>query len=584
MKPEKLSFKRFYHNLDKILVLFFMVFMMMEYAWIPFNSYAAEYLLKQTGYLFLSYNNVWAVLSSNWLVGLGFLVLVVVNLFVAYFQSGMIFMGIRNLLDKENRPVFAFLGKTFRDSFAIVKKAGPGKMLFIVLYMGFLFPFLRQILKIYYLNKILVPDFIVTYLANNIVFAVFMGLLVVGMLLVAVRLMFALPQLFFEHATVPQAIRFSLAKTKNRLFFYTRHLFWIIIKSFLLYTFLSAPAILGQRYANTQPNEVVLFSGIVAFVLIKFAYYAMLSYFLLKFVSFLTDRTLNDYPTKRGLSLMRWFVLTIASLSFALEGYVYLNFPLENVPITISHRGVSRENGIQNTVEALEKTALLKPDLVEMDVQETKDGQFVMMHDANLKQLAGLDAQPQDLTLAELTSLEISENGYRAKISSFDDYFTRANQLGQRLLIEIKTSKKDSKDMMERFLSKYGAKIKVYQHQIQSLDYQVIDQVVKYDSSIPSFFILPYNTIFPRTKASGYTMEYSTLDENFVNKLWQSDKRLYDWTINDEDSIVKSFRLGVDGMITDDLELVQTSIKELKDDPDYTTLLLNKSIDLLSFS
>ena len=79
-------------------------------------------------------------------------------------------------------------------------------------------------------------------------------------------------------------------------------------------------------------------------------------------------------------------------------------------------------------------------------------------------------------------------------------------------------------------------------------------------------------------------MEYSTLDENFVNKLWQSDKRLYDWTINDEDSIVKSFRLGVDGMITDDLELVQTSIKELKDDPDYTTLLLNKSIDLLSFS
>lgn len=105
--------------------------------------------------------------------------------------------------------------------------------------------------------------------------------------------------------------------------------------------------------------------------------------------------------------------------------------------------------------------------------------------------MAGLDAQPQDLTLAELTSLEISENGYRAKISSFDDYFTRANQLGQRLLIEIKTSKKDSKDMMERFLSKYGAKIKVYQHQIQSLDYQVIDQVVNYDSSIPSFFILP---------------------------------------------------------------------------------------------
>ena len=53
-----------------------------------------------------------------------------------------------------------------------------------------------------------------------------------------------------------------------------------------------------------------------------------------------------------------------------------------------------------------------------MDVQETKDGQFVMMHDANLRQLAGINATPQELTLDELTSLDIFENGYSAKISS----------------------------------------------------------------------------------------------------------------------------------------------------------------------
>jgi len=86
-----------------------------------------------------------------------------------------------------------------------------------------------------------------------------------------------------------------------------------------------------------------------------------------------------------------------------------------------------------------------------MDVQETKDGQFVMMHDATLKDLAGVDKHPQELTLAELTALDISENGHRTKISSFDAYLKRANQLGQRLLIEIKTSKLDSSDMMERF-------------------------------------------------------------------------------------------------------------------------------------
>ncbi|WP_277730459.1 glycerophosphodiester phosphodiesterase family protein, partial [Streptococcus oralis] len=168
------------------------------------------------------------------------------------------------------------------------------------------------------------------------------------------------------------------------------------------------------------------------------------------------------------------------------------------------------KNGVQNTVESLEKTAQLKPDLIEMDVQETKDGQFVMMHDANLKNLAGINASPQDLTLEELIGLDISENGHQTKISGFEDYLNRANELHQRLLIEIKTSKKDSPQMMEHFLEKYGATIKQYGHQMQSLDYHVIDQVLKYDSSIPAYFILPYNSIFPRTEATGYTMEYST--------------------------------------------------------------------------
>ncbi len=42
-----------------------------------------------------------------------------------------------------------------------------------------------------------------------------------------------------------------------------------------------------------------------------------------------------------------------------------------------------------------------------------------MMHDANIKNLTGVNANPQDLTLEELTKLDISENGYHSKVSSF---------------------------------------------------------------------------------------------------------------------------------------------------------------------
>ena len=308
-----------------------------------------------------------------------------------------------------------------------------------------------------------------------------------------------------------------------------------------------------------------------------------LTYFLVKFTSFLTGEELDIIPRRKKDHLMRWGVMGCASVIFAIEGYVYLEAPVANPPRVISHRGVSNANGVQNTVESLEKTAQLKPDLVEMDVQETKDGQFVMMHDANLRSLAGLNVTPQDLTLEELKQIDIFENGYQTKISSFDDYLNRANQLNQKLLIEIKTSRKDSAQMMDHFLEKYGAKIKVYGHQMQSLDYHVIEKVTQYDKEIPVFFILPYNSVFPRTNASGYTMEYSTLDEYFVTKLWNTEQKLYVWTINGSESFNKSLHLGVDGMITDNLEMVQEELETAQEDPEYADLLLKKATEFFTF-
>ena len=195
----------------------------------------------------------------------------------------------------------------------------------------------------------------------------------------------------------------------------------------------------------------------------------------------------------------------------------------------------------------------------------------------------GVNASPQDLTLEELTKIEISENGFHSKISSFDDYLKRANELNQKLLIEIKTSKKDKPDMMKRFLEKYGETLKQNGHQIQSLNYQIIDQVRSFDSEIPAYFILPYNSIFPRTKATGYTMEYSTLDENFVNKLWNTDQKLYVWTINSSESFDKSIHLGADGMITDNIELVQELVTIAQEDPEYTDLLLKRALEFFNF-
>ena len=583
-KPKKLGFRKIYLNLDKVLFLFFLIFMMVEYLWLPLNSWLAGILLSQTGYLFISYNNIFAVITSSPLISLAFLVLIVINLLVAYFQICLLFIGARHLLYHEKRTLIEYSRKVFQQSFLFMKRLSFCKMAFVFFYVAMLFPFIRKILKIYYLNKIVIPDFIVTYLEDK---HWLVGLMIFAsawiLLYVSVRLMFALPKILFEKRTVREGVKYSLQKTKKQVLFYAWNLLLIIIKTYLFFFLLLTPLLIGQIVIDNLTQKESLILGVINFVLIKNIHYMALTYFLVKFVSFLTGEELEIMPRRKKDHLMRWGVMGCASIFFALEGYIYLEAPVTNTPLVISHRGVSNKNGVQNTVQSLEKTAQLKPDLIEMDVQETKDGQFVMMHDANLKNLAGINARPQDLTLEELTGLDISENGYRTKISSFDDYLNRANELHQRLLIEIKTSKKDSPQMMERFLEKYGPIIKQYGHQMQSLDYHVIDQVLKYDSTIPAYFILPYNSIFPKTKATGYTMEYSTLDEYFVTKLWYTEQKLYVWTVNGSEAFDKAVRLGADGMITDDLEMVQLLVTTAQDDPEYTELLLKKAMEFFDF-
>ena len=128
--------------------------------------------------------------------------------------------------------------------------------------------------------------------------------------------------------------------------------------------------------------------------------------------------------------------------------------------------------------------------------------------------------------------------------------------------------------MMENFLETYGQRLIAGGHQMQSLDYGVIQTVKSYDPKLLSAFILPFNSIYPTTVADGYTMEYTSLDQAFVLKSWLRQKFVYAWTPNDEDGMMQTLQLQVDGIITDNLELLQESMDNFTQHQSYADLLL----------
>lgn len=210
-----------------------------------------------------------------------------------------------------------------------------------------------------------------------------------------------------------------------------------------------------------------------------------------------------------------------------------------------------------------------------MDVHETKDHKFVVMHDENLKELTGVNKTPHQLTLKQLTKLTAHENGYHAKVASFDQYLNAAEKLHQKLLVEVKTTPDDSKGMLKRFNRQYGERIIKDHDQVHSLDYRVVTGLKKLNPRLKVLYIQPYNFSYPNSVADGYSMEYSTLNFEFIQQAHQQRDVVYSWTVNNSDVMKQMMYDHVNGIITDNLADLNSSINDYMGSKSYANRILN---------
>ncbi|NQI71077.1 glycerophosphodiester phosphodiesterase [Streptococcus suis] len=582
MKKIRRTFQKVYYNLDKILLLFFTLFSVMEFVWIPLNSWVSEGLLAMTGHAYLSPTNVFSVLSENILVTVLFILLFLVNLAIAYLELALLFSGVGQLLDQRVKH-FPDYVMDMRDSMLdIIRHSSVPKVLFLLFYSVILLPFLRRILNIYYFNKIVVPQFLIDHFSNTLWLAVLIFLSFILFFWLAARFMYALPKIYFEHRSVKESIAYSWERTRGwQQVRSMGKLFWLVTLPVFLFsiggTLLYELQLVVEKIAPQLSFPLAVFS----YILLKLLYYGVVSLFMIGFISYVTGKKLPSYRRKRLRHRLRLTILAVSSLVFGIQGSLSLHYPFDSLPLTISHRGVDDGNAVQNSIEALEATSQLQPDYIEMDIQETKDGQFVVMHDTDLMALTGNPGGTHDYSLAEMTAMTASENGMTAPVPSFDTYLDRADALGQKLLVEIKVTKQDSPDLTKNFLKKYGQRLLAKGHQIQSLDYKTIIEVKEYNKKLVSFFILPFNSIYPTTVADGYTMEYTSLDQNFILKSWIRGKSVYTWTANDEETMTKMVMLQVDGIITDNMTELKALLEDVKIHRRYADLFFLQFQSLL---
>lgn len=575
------ALREFFRHWGSYFILSFVVGEAISQIIVPLLRWSSQMILQASGIAYVSYNNLGEIITQHTWGALGLLVMFFLVLLLVYAQFAMLLTGVDNIVHQRQQNLRSVFGEAIRD----LQRIRPTTVLFFVFYFILVIPFAGGIINSALLDKVRIPEFILDFLNENNFYAMLIGIFYLIMLYVGIRLIRVLPHMILDDQPAGTALRNSWRETKKHFWFYFWRVTWLTAVVAVVQVLWTEGLVGIQTYLDTSQQTFAYAGSIITMATLQvggvfiMALTTTLYYLVLVSPDAVTKAAPAPISVKEQKKRKRWprviagVVIVLVAIAYLIYNAVYMAGGFDYNPITISHRGVDDHNGVQNTIPALEKTAKEKPNYVEMDIHETKDGQWVVMHDENYEALAGVDKTPRQLTLAQATQLTAKEDGHSAPVASFDAYLAAAERLRQKLVVEVKTTPHDSKGAINGFIQKYGARLIKDHNRVHSLDYRVIAAIKAQEPKLYASFILPYDIVFPQTKANAYTMEYTTLDVDFISQAQDQGKEVWAWTVDDPDKMEEMIFMGADGIITDNLSDLQQTIKDQVNHPSYAARL-----------
>lgn len=254
--------------------------------------------------------------------------------------------------------------------------------------------------------------------------------------------------------------------------------------------------------------------------------------------------------TKKSLAILSAVSMVLAaSLGFSIAKEVRLD---DEVAI-IAHRGASAfapENTLASILRAIDQ----ETDWVEIDVQETADGEVVVFHDSDFMKLAGVNKKIWNVTTEDLNVIDIG--------SSFSSDFQgeRVPTLAQVLQtckgkvgvnIELKYYGHDQQ-LERRVIDLVEAERMTDQVMFMSLK---MDAVEKMKSLRPDWTIGLLLSVsigdLKKMDADFLAINASFATRSLIREAHKLGKQVFVWTVNDPVTMAVMMGRGADGVITD---------------------------------
>ena len=222
--------------------------------------------------------------------------------------------------------------------------------------------------------------------------------------------------------------------------------------------------------------------------------------------------------------------------------------------MVVAHRGASGY-APENTLSAMSKAIEMKAEMSELDVQETADGEIILLHDNTTERTGKKDLNIWELNYDDLKDIEVGEwfsEEYKGEpIPTLKEVIDLVRGK-MKLNIELKANKHE-KMLAERSLKVVMDNDFLDQVVFTSFKFDEIRKIRALNKEAKVGYIfgkLPENVDVFTEDVDLLSAHYKTVDAEFVKKAKAGGKEVHVWTVNEPEDMKRMIELGVEAIIT----------------------------------
>ena len=545
--------------------------------WIFLLGRLFQVLLKSSGRVAVTSGD-WKFLFTTW-QGILILLLGIVSLFiyVAFDLNSKIVLS-RNLLTGKNET----LEQSIKEGFFSVGKLINVQGILVVLYIALIAPIIGIGISISATEKLYIPTFISSVIQDSVLYSALAGAAVIVFLFLGIANLFILHGIIIDDLSVGDASRQSRRLIKeNRMDYIKQNAAFILLIAASLSVMAIVCLFLPLKLITLLPagplsrllTIVFVSAGTVISVL---ADLFGIPFYIMKMTQlYYSYKQGEDYEyreIKREKQIAyKKGIIAAAVILIASAGIIYAFFdqlfPLETDVKIIAHRAGGNE-GRENTLTGLEAAWAAGAYGSEIDIQRTKDGNYVVNHDANFKRVAGDSRKPEEMTLREVKKLSVDGE----PVATFEEMLI-SSRSRMVLFTELKgkTADKRMADDAVKLVKQYRMEDETV---LISLKYDLIDYIETAYPEIETGFL----TFASFGKTAALNCDYIGLEEesataDAIDAIHKEGKKVLVWTANEKGSQKHFLCTDADGLITDNVSQAIELVTELEQRSDLDRMV-----------